>query len=129
VAIYVDSSAIVKLAVREPESAALRRYLQRKRPLVSSALSRAEVLRALLPAGEEAVARGLSVLRRFDLIRLNDRILNAAGLLLPAGLRTLDAIHLATARQLGDEVRALVTYDGRMAEAARQLDYRIVNPT
>jgi uncharacterized protein len=128
VAIYVDSSAIVKLAVREPESAALRRYLQRKRPLVSSALSRAEVLRALLPAGEEAVARGLSVLRRFDLIRLNDRILNAAGLLLPAGLRTLDAIHLATARQLGDEVRALVTYDGRMAEAARQLDYRIVSP-
>jgi predicted nucleic acid-binding protein len=64
----------------------------------------------------------------FDLIRLNDRILNAAGLLLPAGLRTLDAIHLATARQLGDEVRTLVTYDGRMAEAARQLDYRIVNP-
>jgi uncharacterized protein len=63
-----------------------------------------------------------------DLIRLNDRILNAAGLLLPAGLRTLDAIHLATARQLGDEVRALVTYDGRMAEAARQLDYRIVSP-
>jgi len=128
VAIYVDSSAIVKLAVREPESAALRRYLQRKRPLVSSALARAEVLRALLPAGEEAVARGRSVLRRFDLIRLNDRILNAAGLLLPTGLRTLDAIHLATARQLGDEVQALVTYDGRMAEAARQLDYRIVNP-
>jgi predicted nucleic acid-binding protein len=128
VAIYVDSSAIVKLAVREPESAALRRYLQRKRPLVSSALSRAEVLRALLPAGEEAVARGRSVLRRFDLIRLSDRILNAAGLLLPTELRTLDAIHLATARQLGDEVRALVTYDGRMAEAARQLDYRIVNP-
>lgn len=127
-AIYVDSSAIVKLAVREPESAALRRYLQRKRPLVSSALARAEVLRALLPAGEEAVARGRSVLRRFDLIRLNDRILNAAGLLLPTGLRTLDAIHLATARQLGDEVQALVTYDGRMAEAARQLDYRIVNP-
>jgi predicted nucleic acid-binding protein len=128
VAIYVDSSAIVKLAVREAESAALRQYLRRRRPLVSSALSRAEVLRALLPAGEEAVARGRSVLRRFDLVRLNDRVLNAAGLLLPAGLRTLDAIHLATARQLGDEVRALVTYDGRMAEAARQLDYRVVSP-
>jgi len=128
VAIYVDSSAIVKLAVREPESAALRLYLRRRRPLVSSALSRAEVLRALLPAGEEAVARGRSVLRRFDLVRLNDRVLNSAGLLLPTGLRTLDAIHLATARQLGDEVRTLVTYDGRMAEAARQLDYRIVSP-
>jgi uncharacterized protein len=128
VAIYVDSSAIVKLAVREPESAALRRYLLRKRPLVSSALCRAEVLRALLPAGEEAIARGRSILRRFDLVRLNDRVLNAAGLLLPTGLRTLDAIHLATAQRLGDEVRALVTYDGRMAEAARQLDYRVVSP-
>lgn len=127
-ATYVDSSAIVKLAVREPESAALRRYLRRRRPLISSALSRAEVLRALLPGGEEAVARGRSVLRRFDLLRINDRILLAAGLLLPAGLRTLDAIHLATAHRLGDEVRALVTYDGRMAEAARLLDYRIVSP-
>ena len=127
-ATYVDSSAIVKLAVREPESAALHRYLRRRRPLVSSALARAEVLRALLPAGEEAVARGRSVLRRLDLVRLNNRVLDAAGLLLPAGLRTLDAVHLATARLLGDEVRSLVTYDGRMAEAARQLDYRVVSP-
>jgi predicted nucleic acid-binding protein len=128
VATYVDSSAIVKLAVREPESGALRSYLRRRRPLVSSALCRAEVLRALLPAGEAALSRGRSVLRRFDLVRLSDRILNAAGLLLPAGLRTLDAIHLATAHQLGDEVRALVTYDVRMAEAARQLDWRVVSP-
>lgn len=127
-AIYVDSSAIVKLAVREPESAALRRYLQRKGPLVSSALARAEVLRALLPAGEKAIARGRSVLRRFDLVRVNDRVLNAAGLLRPAELRTLDAIHLASAGQLGAEMRALVTYDDRMAEAARQLGYRVVSP-
>lgn len=127
-ATYVDSSAIVKLAVREPESAVLRSFLRRRRPLVSSALSRAEVLRALLPAGEEVLSQGRSVLRRFDLVRLNDRVLNAAGLLLPAGLRTLDAIHLATAEQLGDELRALVTYDLRMAEAARQLGYRVVSP-
>lgn len=127
-ATYVDSSAIVKLAIREPESAALRRYLRRRRPLVSSALARAEVLRALLPAGEAALSQGRSVLRRFDLIRLNDHILSAAGVLLPAGLRTLDAIHLATARQLGDEVTAVVTYDVRMAEVARQLDWRVVSP-
>jgi predicted nucleic acid-binding protein len=68
------------------------------------------------------------VLRRFDLVRLNDRVLNSAGLLSPAGLRTLDAIRLATAQQLGDEVRALVTYDVRMAEAARLLDCRVVSP-
>jgi predicted nucleic acid-binding protein len=125
---YLDSSAIVKLAVREPESAALRRYLQRRQPLVSSALARTEVLRALLPAGNEAVARGRSVLQRLDLIRVNDRVLNAAGMLPPAELRPLDAIHLATAQQLGEERGIIVTYDDRMAAAAKRLGYRTVQP-
>src|SRR4051812_50218169 len=61
---YVDSSAIVKLVVAEPESKALRRYLARRQPLVSSALARTEVVRALMPSGEDAVARGQEVLRR-----------------------------------------------------------------
>jgi predicted nucleic acid-binding protein len=121
VATYLDSSAIVKLAVREPESLALRRYLRRRQPLVSSALARTEVLRALLPAGEEAVARGRSVLQRLDLVRVNDRILNAAGMLPLPELRSLDAIHLATAHQLGEELRAVVTYDNRMVTAAKEL--------
>jgi predicted nucleic acid-binding protein len=129
VASYLDSSAIVKLAVREPESLALRRYLRRRQPLVSSALARTEVLRALLPVGEEAVARGRDVLQRLDLVRVNDRILNAAGVLLPPELRSLDAIHLATARELGGELGALVTYDDRMAAAAKRLGYRIVQPS
>lgn len=128
VATYLDSSAIVKLAVREPESTALRRYLRRKRPLVSSALARTEVLRALLPAGDEAVARGRSVLQRLDLVRVNDRVLNAAAVLHPRELRSLDAIHLASAQQLGHEVTALVTYDDRMVRAAKQLGYRTVQP-
>jgi predicted nucleic acid-binding protein len=128
VATYLDSSAIVKLAVREPESLALRRYLRRRQPLVSSALARTEVLRALLAAGDEAMARGRAVLQRIDLVRVNDRILNAAGVLPPSDLRSLDAIHLATAQELGGELRALVTYDDRMAAAAKQLGYRIVQP-
>lgn len=127
-AIYLDSSAIVKLAVREPESLAVRRYLRRRRPLVSSALARTEVLRALLSAGDEAVTRGHAVLQRIDLVRVNDRILNAAGVLRPPELRSLDAIHLATAQELGDELRALVTYDDRMVAAAKHLGYRIVQP-
>jgi predicted nucleic acid-binding protein len=98
VATYLDSSAIVKLAVREPESVALRRYLQRRQPAISSALARTEVLRALLPAGDEAVARGRSVLQRIALVRVNVRILNAAGVPRPLELRSLDAIHLATAQ-------------------------------
>ena len=127
-ATYLDSSAIVKLAVQEPESLALRRYLRRRQPLVSSALARTEVLRALLPAGNEAVARGRHVLQRIDLVRVNDRILNAAAVLQPPELRSLDAIHLATARQLGDELSAVVTYDDRMVNAAKQLGHRIVQP-
>lgn len=128
VATYLDSSAIVKLAIREPESTALRRYLRRRRPLVSSALARTEVLRALLPAGDEAVARGRAVLQRLDLVRVNDRILNAAAVLRPSELRSLDAIHLATAEQLGHELKALVTYDDRMIAAAKALGYSIVQP-
>lgn len=127
-ATYLDSSAIVKLAVQEPESAALRRYLRGRRPLVSSALARTEVLRALLPGGEEAIARGRSVLARLDLVRVNDRVLSAAGTLLPMELRSLDAIHLATARQLGSALVPIVSYDDRMAEAARQLGHRVSSP-
>jgi predicted nucleic acid-binding protein len=128
VAIYLDSSAIVKLAVKEAESLALRRYLGRRRPLVSSALARTEVLRALMPSGAEAVARGRGVLQRLDLVRVNDRILNSAGLLRPPEVRSLDAIHLATAQELGDELTALVTYDDRLAAAAQGLGYRVVRP-
>jgi predicted nucleic acid-binding protein len=125
---YVDSSAIVKLVIAEPESEALRRYLRRRRPLVSSALARAEVARALLSIGEPALRRGRDVLRGFDLIRINDRILAAAGTLLPADIRTLDAIHIATAQELQPELARIVTYDDRMAAAVRSIGWRVAAP-
>ena len=118
----------MKLVVREPESLALRRYLRRRQPLVSSALARTEVLRALLPGGDEAVARGRTVLQRIDLVRVNDRILNAAGALRPPELRSLDAIHLATAQELGDDLSVVVTYDDRMAAAAKHVGYKVIQP-
>jgi predicted nucleic acid-binding protein len=126
---YLDSSALVKLAVREPESEALLRYLRRRRPLVSSALARTEVLRALQPGGEEAMSAGRRVLARLDLIRVNDRVLNEAGSLLPFELRSLDAIHLATAGRLGAELGEVVTYDDRMAASARAMGYKVSAPT
>lgn len=125
---YLDSSAIVKLAVRETESAALRRYLRRRSPLVSSSLARTEVLRALLPAGGDAVVAGRKVLTRLDLVRISNTVLNEAATLLPADIRSLDAIHLATASRLGRDLGPIVTYDDRMAEAARQLGHRVVAP-
>jgi predicted nucleic acid-binding protein len=127
-AIYLDSSAILKLAVREAETAALVGYLRRRRPLVSSALARIEVLRALLPAGPQAVARGRDVLATIELVRIGDKVLSAAGTLLPNELRSLDAIHLATAGRLGDQLARLVTYDQRMAGAAQRLGHRVVSP-
>jgi len=127
-AVYLDSSAIVKLAVREPESDALRRHLRRRRPWVSSALARTEVLRSLLASGEDAVAAGCAVLARCDLVRVNDRVLNLAGTMRPAELRSLDAIHLATAERLRDEISEVVVYDQRMADAARQLGHRVSSP-
>ncbi len=127
-ATYLDSSAIVKLVVAEPQSSALRRYLRRKRPLISSALARTEVLRAVLGEGERGNARARVVLARLDLVRVNDRVLDAAGELLPAELRSLDAIHLATARQLGSDLGHVVTYDDRMLHAARRLGLATATP-
>ncbi|MQB00373.1 MAG: PIN domain-containing protein [Actinobacteria bacterium] len=128
-ATYLDSSALVKLAVREAESVALRRYIGKRRPLVSSALARTEVVRALLPLGPQAVQRGSGVLARVDLIRISDRVLSAAGTLLPLELRSLDAIHLATAQQIGDELAQIVTYDDRMAAGASHLGWKTVRPS
>ena len=127
-ATYLDSSAIVKLVVQEPESAALRRYLKRRRPLISSALARTEVARALMPLGPEAIERGNEVLSRLELARVNDRILTAAGKLRPADLRSLDAIHLATAEELGADLSRLITYDDRIAAAARRMGFAVSAP-
>ena len=125
---YIDSSAIVKLAVAEPESQALRRHLRRRRPLVSSALARTEVLRALLPAGAAATAAGRAVLAHLEVLRVNGRVLSDAAALEPVEMRTLDAIHLATARRFGAELGLLVTYDDRMREAAARLGVRTAAP-
>lgn len=127
-ATYVDSSAIVKLVAHETESVAVRRYLARRRPLVASALARTEVARALLPLGRGALERGEDALRRFDVVRVSDRILRAAGAMLPLELRSLDAIHLATAAQLGADLARFCTYDERLAGAARALGMAVVAP-
>ena len=125
---YVDSSAIVKLVVHEPESAALRRYLRRRRPLVASVLARVEVERACLPLGDAVSDRARQVLRRIDLVRINDRVVGVAARMLPSELRSLDAIHLATAALFEDALSVVVTYDGRMRDAARGRKLRVVAP-
>lgn len=68
------------------------------------------------------------MLARLNLVRVNDRVLSEAGLLLPVEVRALDAVHLATAQQLGPELGRVVTYDDRMADTARQLKLRVSSP-
>lgn len=68
------------------------------------------------------------MLARVDLLRLSDRVLDAAGLLAPADLRSLDAIHLASAEQLGSDLRTFVTYDERLALAATARGFRVIRP-
>ncbi len=127
-AVYLDSSALVKLVVREVDSAALRRYLRRQTRRVSCALARVEVVRAVRPHGPEAVARARAVLQRIDLLQLDDSLLDAAAALDAVVLRSLDAIHLAAARELRGELSAIVTYDARMAKAAAALGLHVAAP-
>jgi len=128
-ALYLDTSAFVKLVVEEAESAAVATLLrERGSRRVASALLRTESLRAVRHLGPEALAMVREGLRRVDLIAIDDRILDATGILEPHVLRTLDAIHLATAMAVGDDLEAIVTYDERMVEAARLMGLPTVTP-
>lgn len=125
---YLDSSAIVKLIVKEQESAALTRYLRGRQALVSSALARTEVKRAVLQLGGPAMQRADVVLNRIELVRLTNAVLNAAGAMKPDELRSLDAIHLATAALFETTLGDLVTYDARMATAAQAHGWAVAIP-
>jgi predicted nucleic acid-binding protein len=128
-AIYLDSSAFVKLVVREPESLPLRAFLTARSPRrVSSALLRTEAVRAIRHLGPEPLRSMRAALRRIDLVTVDDGLLDAAGLLEPRVLRTLDAIHLATALRLGADLDLVVTYDERMIEGARLLGLAAAAP-
>jgi predicted nucleic acid-binding protein len=125
---YLDASAIVKLIVREPESEALERWLGvGRREIVSCGLVRTEVVRAAAPRGPEAILRARRLLDRLDLIILDDELLDLAGELAEP-LSSLDAIHVAAAFELGEELEAFVTYDRQMTRAAESLGLPVVSP-
>ena len=82
----------------------------------------------MLSLGPDAVRRGHVVLDHVGLVRISDRVVDAAGAMQPVELRSLDAIHLATAQQLGVDLARIVTYDDRMAAAANHLGLRVARP-
>ena len=125
--LYLDSSAIVKLVAREPETPALVEAVRADPAVVSSALAWTEVVRAVRRA-RGRVERARDVLEGIALVPIDDGILRGAADLSPAGLRTLDAIHVATALSLAADVTTLVTYDGRLAEATAAAGISVVAP-
>lgn len=126
---YLDTSALVKALHQEAESTAFMRWMDANAPrCYTSDLTRVELLRVVgrLGAAERGQAR--AILDALNLIRISSQICDMAGLLEPAVLRSLDAIHLATALQLGDDLEALVTYDLRLGEAAQMVGIPLLSP-
>jgi predicted nucleic acid-binding protein len=119
--IYLDSAAIVKLVHAESESQALRDWLDERAEVgwISSVLAEVESSRALARHAPAAVARLHLVLDLVDLVDLDAGTRILAQTVKPATVRSLDAIHLATALRVEPRLTSFVTYDKRLADAAR----------
>ncbi len=127
--VYLDASAIAKRILEEPGWEALDAYLADRPTRAASAIAGVEVRRAIGRSGgaPSLMGRAEQVLQRIDLVDVTRRILEAAGRIEPPLLRTLDAIHLATAIELAP-IDSLVTYDVRLAAAARELGLPVASP-
>ena len=129
--IALDSSALVKLVLDEPESAALETWLSARVPLTVTAsdLVRVEVIRAVARTGSAGVPRARALLAGVDLVPMSPDVLEVAADLAPPSLRSLDAVHLATALSLGSALDAFVVYDERLAQAATDAGLPVITPS
>ena len=129
-AFYIDTSALVKLVVREPETHGLRDWLaETPRDPATCDLARTELLRAVRRVAPDLLVQARMVLDLVTITDVTTAVFEAAGRLDPAILRTLDAIHVAAALDLGDDLEGMVTYDERLAQAAEQNGIRVSSPT
>ena len=132
--VYIDTSALVKLVVREAESDALEQTLAELGELATSAITSIELARAVARARADATAvvaddyTILALLAALAEIPLDVEVRSAAASLTPIELRTLDAIHLASALTLGDDLAAVIAYDKRMQDAARSRTISVLAP-
>ena len=126
---YLDASALAKLVVAEAETSALENDAAHRAGLLTSRLGAAELRRAAARVGRRDVLQQVEdVLDAVVLIEVSPAVLDRAGRLAPAGLRTLDAIHLATALTLPFADLDFITYDHRLAGAARDAGLRVRQP-
>ena len=128
--VYIDTSAAAKLVVEEDETSAVKSYLNDRSandiPLVSSLLLETE-LRRLAVRYDLEQSTVADVLRRFDLIEPDRALFTEAGLLPGKNLRSLDALHLATAVRA--DVDVVLAYDRRMADAAQAIGLQVAAPS
>ncbi len=124
---YVDSSALVKLVLDEADAGAMRRWYVEAERIACSIIGAVETRRA---AARKVDAPGHlnTILRTVVTLDLDDILAGTASAIAPVGLRTLDAIHLATALAIRTELDAFVTYDDRLAEAARAVGLPVIRP-
>jgi predicted nucleic acid-binding protein len=129
--IYFDTSALVKLVFEETESAALAEWLAVREdvPKVSSDLSTVELLRTCRRVNDAAVEGANQLLGGIDLLPMDLAIVEKAASLAPTELRSLDAIHLASALSVKTNLTALVAYDVRLCSTAAEAGIKVVSPS
>lgn len=126
---YIDASAFVKLFAPEPESEAMAAAIEVELDnLVASEILAVEASRAAVRLGGAAPALASRLLRRVVLLPLSAEVREQAGRIGPAGLRALDAIHLATAVSVSERIGAVFTYDSRLGEACTAVGLRVWAP-
>ena len=127
---YIDTSAALKLLAEESNSLAFAAFYDDNASAswVSSALLRIEVVRAVTRVIPAALPDARSLLLAFDYVSIDDEVVDAAMNEPDRMLRSLDAIHLATARVLGSDLDGLATYSGRLASAAKDAGIPVVDP-
>ena len=126
---YLDTSALVKLVAPEPESDVLRQWLEaRAEALVTSDLAWTELFRAVRRVLPKSAPLARQVLDTLTVLRLETSVFEEAARLEPPGLRSLDALHLAAALLLEEDLLGVVTYDERLAEATRLLGFSVLAP-
>lgn len=124
---YVDASAIVKLVVPEAETASMLRWYVEAERVITSRVGVIETRRAAARCRHDP-DRLRSILAMIDVFELDARVAERAAAVVPTLLRALDAIHLATALEMSNGLGAFVTYDDRLAEAARAVGLPVVRP-
>jgi predicted nucleic acid-binding protein len=126
--VYLDASAAVKLVVSEPESESVKTFLAGEVSRVSSRVLAVELIRAVIRGSPASLDQARSLLGVIEFIELHEEVAERAAGFEPAALRSLDAIHLASALALGEDLDVFVTYDARQGDAARALGLTVEAP-